>query len=93
MFRKCLLFLIDSILWFVNRTISSIGIFVEYSVRIWQNNVMRRWVIKLMQVLVQIFRYIGNYLETVEDSITFRILYKKTTRPMKEYYRELKRNI
>ena len=93
MFRKCLLFLIDSVLWLTKLVVSSINQFADYSVRIWRNNVMRVWVLKLVHWVLRIFRFIINYLEAIGDSITFRIIYKKTTRPMKEYYRELKRNI
>ena len=91
MIKNFLLLMIDSFVVVIDITISGIGMLKDYGVRVWKNNVMKRWVLEFMDNIGVLFRHIGNYLGELENIIQFKILYDKTTKPMKDYYKKLKK--
>jgi len=91
MMKNLLLLLIDSVIVVVEFTVAGIIFLKDYSVKVWQNNVMRRWVLEFMDYINTVFCHFKNYLEKLETNIQYRILYEKVTKPMKDYYRELKK--
>jgi len=91
MFKRYLIRFINSLVWFVNEIILAIGFFMNYTMKLWKNNIMRKFVLKLMEKITHRFHYIKKYLEYVMDNITFRILYDRITLPMEIYYKDLKK--
>ena len=91
MFKKYLIIFIDILLLMINWIISAISLFIDYTVKLWRNNIMRKIVIEFMIKIIKLFHSIRNYLEYVKNNVTFRILYKKVTLPMEVHYKELKR--
>jgi len=91
MFKRYLIIFINSLVWFVNEIILAIGFFMNYTMKLWKNNIMRKFVLKLMEKITHGFHCIKKYLEYVMDNITFRILYDRITLPMEIYYKDLKK--
>lgn len=91
MIRNFILFLIDSVIVLIDGTITGIIMLKDYSVKVWKNNAMRKWVWELMDLIDVIFHRFENYLEELKTTVQYRILYEKITQPMKDHYRELKK--
>jgi hypothetical protein len=61
----------------------------DYGIRVWQNNVMRKWVFERLDFTLVQFRNFVSYLKEIELHLQYRIAYVKITKPMKLHYREL----
>jgi hypothetical protein len=61
----------------------------DYGIRVWQNNVMRKWVFEILDLTIAQFRSFVSYLKEIELHLQYRIAYVKITKPMKLHYREL----
>jgi hypothetical protein len=91
MFTNLILLLIGTVIVLVNGVIDAMVSVKSYGVRIWKNNVMRKWVLDFMDLMDVLFRRFENYLEELISIIQFRIMYEKISGPMMNYYRELKK--
>ena len=90
MIRNLILLLIEIIIVVVDSIITGIIFIKGYVVKVWKNYIIREWVWKFMDLFDMLFSHIENYLEQLKEVLQFRIFYEKTTKPMNEYYRELK---
>lgn len=91
MIKNLILLLIEIIIVVVESIIAVIIFIKEYAVKVWKNYIIREWVWKFMDLFNKLFSHFKNYLEQLKEILQFRIFYEKTTRPMKEYYRKLKK--
>ncbi len=91
MFTNFFLLLIDTVIVLVDCLIDAMVAIKSYGIRVWKNNVMRKWVLDFMDLMDILFRRFENYLEDLVSIIQFRIMYEKITGPMMDYYRELKK--
>jgi len=92
MFRNILLLIIEFVVVTVEWSVGCILLVRDYSVRVWKNNAMRKWVLEALDLSVSRFRRFVSYLEEIEMHLRCRIAYTKITKPMKYQYRELSRN-
>lgn len=91
MFRRFLLLAIEGVIVIVEWSVAGIMLVRDYGIRVWQNNVMRKWVFEIMdQVDARFHRFVA-YLKEIETLLQCRIVYAKITKPMKFHYRELSR--
>jgi hypothetical protein len=88
-FRSFLLIVIEGVIVIVEWSVAGIVIVRDYGVRVWKNNVMRKWVFEIMDLADARFRRFVSYLEEIETFLQCRIVYAKITEPMKLRYREL----
>lgn|GEM_PF-1325484 len=91
MFRSFLLLVIDGVIVIVEWSVAIIVLVRDYGVRVWQNNVMRKWVFEIMDYVDAQFHRFVAYLKEIETLLQCRIVYAKITKPMKLRYRELSR--
>lgn len=92
MFRNLLLLIIELVVVTVEWSIGCIVHIRDYSVSVWKNNAMRKWVLETLDNSVAQFRRVVLYLEEIEMYLQCRIAYAKITKPMKYHYRQLSRN-
>ena len=91
MFRSFLLLVIDGVIVVIEWSVAGIVLVRDYGVRVWQNNVMRKWVFEIMDYVDARFHRFVAYLKEIETLLQCRIVYAKTTKPMKLRYREISR--
>lgn len=91
MFRSFLLLIIECVVVTVEWSVGCIVLVRDYSVRVWKNNAMRKWVLDTLDLFVARFRRVVSYLEEIEMHLQCRIAYAKITKPMKYQYRQLSR--
>jgi len=89
MMRNFLLLLIDTVIVLVEGSITGIMLVKDYGVRMWKNNVVRKWVFEIMDRADTRFREFERYLEAIETRLRCRIVYARISQPMRNYYREL----
>jgi hypothetical protein len=82
---------IEIVLLVVAGSISLFILVKNYGVQVWQNNVMRRYVFKVLDLADEQLRGFARHLETVETQLQCRIVYARISQPLKYHYRELKR--
>lgn len=91
MFRRFLLLAIEGVIVIVEWSVAGIVLVRDYGIRVWQNNVMRKWVFEIMDHVDARFHRFVAYLKEIETLLQCRIVYAKITKPMKFHYRELSR--
>ncbi|MCK4924804.1 MAG: hypothetical protein KAS61_07505 [Spirochaetes bacterium] len=91
MFRRFLLLAIEGVIVIVEWSVAGIMLVRDYGIRVWQNNVMRKWVFEIMDHVDARFHRFVAYLKEIETLLQCRIVYAKITKPMKFHYRELSR--
>jgi hypothetical protein len=91
MLTNFILLLIGTVIMLINGLIDAMVSIKSYGVRVWKNNVMRKWVLDFMDLMDVLFRRFENYLEELVSIIQFRVMYDKITGPMMDHYRELKK--
>ncbi len=89
MFRSFSLLVIEGVIVIVERSVAIIVLIRDYGVRVWKNNVMRKWVFDILDIADAQFRRFVSYLEEIKAFLQCRIAYAKITKPMKLRYREL----
>jgi hypothetical protein len=89
MFKTFELLVIESNIAIVKWSVVIIVLIRAYGVRVWENNVMRKWVFKTLDLTLAQFTRFVSYLEDIEMHLQCRIAYTKITKPMKLHYREL----
>jgi hypothetical protein len=89
MFRSFLLLVIEGVIVIVKWSVALIVLIRDYGIRVWKNNVMRKWVFDILDLADARFRRFVLYLEEIEEFLRCRIAYAKITKPMKLRYREL----
>jgi len=90
-FRRFLLLAIEGVIVIVEWSVAGIVLVRDYGIRVWQNNVMRKWVFEIMDHVDARFHRFVAYLKEIETLLQCRIVYAKITKPMKFHYRELSR--
>ena len=91
MLRNTFLSFIEMVLLVVAGSISLFILVKDYGVRVWQNNIMRRYVFKVLDLADAQLRGFAGHLEAVETQLQCRIVYARISQPLKDHYRELKR--
>ncbi len=91
MLKKFIILIVDFLIEIVNYVLFIINLFISCSAKLWKNNIVRKFVLKIIDGIILRFHYFKNYLEYIKNSITFRIIYKRVTFPMKTYYKKLKK--
>jgi hypothetical protein len=89
MFRSLLLRCIEGVIVTAEWSVANIVLIRDYGIRVWKNNVMRKWVFDILDLADARFRRFVLYLEEIETFLQSRIAYAKITKPMKLRYREL----
>jgi hypothetical protein len=89
MFRTFELLVIEGVITIVEWSVKIIVHIRAYGVRVWENNVMRKWFFKTLDLTLAQFSSFVSYLEEIELHLQCRIAYTKITKPMKLHYREL----
>jgi len=89
MFRSFLLLVIEGVIIIVEWSVTIIVLIRDYGVRVWKNNMMRKWVFDILDLADARFRRFVSYLEEIVAFLQCRIAYAKITKPMKLRYREL----
>jgi hypothetical protein len=89
--KKLLLIAIDSFLLVVDGTVVVLNVVKGYGLRVWANNAVRRWVLKNLDRIVELFRRFDVYLQKIEVVLHYRLLYANVTDPMKQRYKELRK--
>ena len=89
MFRIFELLVIEGVIVITEWSVRIIVHLRAYGVRAWENNVMRKWVFKTLDLTLALFRRFVSYLKEIEMHLQCRIAYAKITKPMKLHYREL----
>jgi hypothetical protein len=89
MFRTFELLVIEGIIGIVEWIVTIIILIKDYGVRVWKNNVMRKWVFEILDLADARFRRFVSYLKKIETFLQCRIAYENITKPMKLRYREL----
>ena len=93
MFNKGKLLLIDTVMIVVESFAQSIRWLKYYSYEIWKRNTIRKWAIQCISFIDSVVGRIETYLEDLRLVIQYRIHYEYITRPMKCYYKELRKKI
>ena len=83
------LLVIEGVIVIIEWSVEIIVRIKDYGVRVWKNNVMRKWVFKTLDLTLAQFRRFVSYLEEIEMHLQCRIAYTKITKPMKLHYRKL----
>ncbi|MBA7713863.1 hypothetical protein ES703_122873 [subsurface metagenome] len=91
MFRKGILIFTDIIVIVVESSAILVSRFKNYVLQVWNKNVNRKWVFKCMDVIDIGNCRIKKYLEGVRVILKYRIYYENVTKPMKYYYKELRK--
>ena len=91
MFRIFELLVIEGVIVIIEWRVKIIVHIRAYGVRVWENNVMRIWVFKTLDLTLAQFRRFVSYLKEIEMHLQCRIAYTKITKPMKLHYRELQK--
>lgn len=86
-----MLLAIEGVIVIVEWSVAGIMLVRDYGIRVWQNNVMRKWVFEIMDHVDARFHRFVAYLKEIETLLQCRIVYAKITKPMKFHYRELSR--
>jgi len=86
-----MLLFIESIVTVVDGIVIVIIKITNYILQVWKNNMFRKWVLICIDIFHSMVYRLRNYLEKVKVVILYRIHYEKITRPMKEYYKEIRR--
>ena len=89
MFRTFELQVIEGIIVIVEWNVAIIVLIRDYGIRVWRNNVMRKWVFEILDFADTRFRRFVSYLEEIVMFLQCRIAFDKITKPMKHRYREL----
>jgi hypothetical protein len=89
MFRTFELLVIEGVIVIVEWSMAIIVLIKDYGVRVWRNNVMRKWVFEILDLADARFRRIASYLEGIVTFLQCKIAFEKITKPMKLRYREL----
>ena len=92
MLRIAQLYMIGGVLLGVDLFAALITMITRFSVEVWRNNVMRRWVLNTLNDTARLIGWVARYLEDLQTRIQYRALYESMTRPLKSRYRKLKRN-
>jgi hypothetical protein len=90
--KHLILVMIDGVILVVDGILTVILSVKEFSVEVWKNNVIRRSIVDLIDQVDVIFCRFQEYLEKLKSILQYKILYEKLTKPMKDYYRKLKKN-
>ena len=91
MFRTFELLIIEGVITIVEWSVKIIVYIRAYGVRVWENNVMRKWVFKTLDFTLALFRRFISNLKEIKLHLQCRIAYTKITKPMKLHYRELQK--
>jgi hypothetical protein len=62
-----------------------------YALRVWRYNALRNFVFGVIRYVDYISSRLKNYIEGIATVLKYRMQYESVTKPMKEYYREIKR--
>jgi hypothetical protein len=89
MFRTFELLVIEGVIVIVEWSVAIIVLIRDYGIRIWRNNVMRKWVFEILDLAEARFRRFVSYLEEIVTFLQCKIAFDKITKPMKLRYREL----
>jgi len=89
MFRSFLVLVIEGVILIVDWSVTIIVLIKDYGVRVWKNNVMRKWVFDILDFADARFRRFVSYLEEIKAFLQCRIAYAKITKPMKLRYKDL----
>jgi hypothetical protein len=89
MLRTFELLVIKGVIRIVEWSVTIIALIRNYGVRVWENNVMRKWVFEILDLSDTRFRRFVSYLEEIVTILQCRIAYEEITKSMKLRYREL----
>jgi hypothetical protein len=89
MFRTFELLVIEGVIVIVEWSVAIIVLIRDYGIRVWRNNLMRKWVFEILDLADARFRRFVSYLEEIVTFLQFKIAFEKITKPMKLRYREL----
>jgi hypothetical protein len=89
MFRTFELLVIEGVITIVEWSVKIIVYIKDYGIRAWENNAMRKWVFKTLDLTLALFKRFVSYLKEIVLHLQCRIAYAKITKPMKLHYREL----
>jgi len=77
MLRNTFLSFIEMVLLVVAGSISLFILVKDYGVRVWQNNIMRRCVFRVLDLADEQLRGFARHLEAVENQLQCRIVYDR----------------
>jgi len=89
--KRLLLIVVDSFLLVIDGTVEILNIIKGYGLRVWTNNAIRRWVLRSIDRIVELFRRFDGYLQEIEVILHYRLLYANVTASLKQRYRELRK--
>ena len=91
MFVKGVLFLVNTLMRGVDKALGWIIGFMEWVYRFWGKSVIRKWFFKFLKTANRLMSAGKKYLEQVGKTLRYRLYYATVTKPMKSFYRELRR--
>jgi len=88
--KELIFMVINLFLVIIDFVTDTIMLLCSYALRFWRNNVLRNFVFNLIRYIDDVSFRLKNYLEEVRVVLKYRIQYESITRPLKNYYREIK---
>ncbi len=75
----------------IDSLVGTIMLLCEYALRVWRNNALRNFVLNYIRYIEEISLRLKNYLENIKAVLNYRMQYECVTRPMRDYYRQIKK--
>ncbi len=88
--KEMIFVIINLFMVIIDGLTSTIMLLCEYALRVWRNNVLRKFVFNFIRYIDDVSFRLKNYLEGIRAVLKYRMQYESVTRPMRDHYREIK---
>ena len=91
MLRKYVLMMVITIADAVDNAILMFIFLRDRALYIWKDIAIRKWIYGYFNLINRLFLWLKKYLDGIGCNMKYRIYYKSVTEPLKDYYRELRK--